>query len=1133
LTTTPDQTPGAGIEPPAPRARRRKRDVIGLIAGVATAACVVIGVIGAAVVLLFASGFVPLAGLQRQVESNLANRLGPGWAVTAAKAGIVRDDGRPTLQIVNAEFAHASGLRMRAPETKIRFNPFAVLRGEFSPTGIELVGVSLRLRVDGSGALALDTGESELRLNEAPDRPSDEPLIGRVIGVAAAALSPEGAFPQIESLSLTQSRLTLVAPDGSERIGLQDVAARLEGPAERRSFTIKGASPSGSNEITLTREAAPGREPSVTISTNAFRLDDLEALFVGRGRTMSRGLPLTGQVRLGGPGLNTMAGEIEVGSGVLTAAEGSSGAFRIDGLSVAFTGPSTLESVDFTRLNVRAGATALEGAARLAHQATDWRVGGRWSGRIAGEGADPPQTVTELALDLGGVGAESLHLREARLRGPELDASASGRVARAGDGVEIEADIRSGRSPFRAVLTAWPAIASPMVRELLVSRVRSGIVEQFSLALRMDAAAIAAARSGEAIPDASVRAEVKAAGVRFVLGAGLPDLQDASLSALSTGRTLALQSPTARVDLGAGRALALSDGTFAISDTYAQRPIGRASFRTTGGADALAALLAQPAVRDAAPAQIPPDAVRGRVDLRSTLSLPLVETIKASDVVLQSSGQISGLASDKLFGDLTLEGANLAASYDRGNLTLKGEGRINGSPSTIDVKQDARAVGEAVVSLTLDAAARKNFGVTLPSGVSGSIGVRAVQPFGRDKAMPTRIEADLTRAAIDGLLPGWSKPAGRAARAAFSMSDNDAGGVDLADFVLEAAPVAVRGRLSLTEDGGLQSATLSQFRLSPGDDARVDLRREGSVVRVNVRGQVFDARPFLRQMGGGPARRPSEAPQDVDLDLALPILTGFNNEVIGGAALKMSRRGVDIRQFDLGGRIGRSPLSIQQTREGQKTRIVVRAEDGGGLLRFVDIYRRAFGGELIVSAQPDGERITGEVLYRDFRVRNEPALRRVLSEQFAQQQGSDRVASGRDAGNDVAFTKLRAGFTRTPSRVDIREGVIWGNEIGLTGQGSIDYARDRIDVAGTFIPGYALNNVFSQVPVIGRILGGGQYEGLFAVNFRLSGAASAPSMTINPLSAIAPGIFRRFVDPFGGVPTGDLRGAPPGANPDR
>ncbi len=52
--------------------------------------------------------------------------------------------------------------------------------------------------------------------------------------------------------------------------------------------------------------------------------------------------------------------------------------------------------------------------------------------------------------------------------------------------------------------------------------------------------------------------------------------------------------------------------------------------------------------------------------------------------------------------------------------------------------------------------------------------------------------------------------------------------------------------------------------------------------------------------------------------------------------------------------------------------------------------------------------------------------------------------------------------------------------------------------------------------------------GLFAVNFRLGGSAQNPTLSINPLSAIAPGILRRFVvDPLGGVPQGQL-GQPPG-----
>jgi hypothetical protein len=97
--------------------------------------------------------------------------------------------------------------------------------------------------------------------------------------------------------------------------------------------------------------------------------------------------------------------------------------------------------------------------------------------------------------------------------------------------------------------------------------------------------------------------------------------------------------------------------------------------------------------------------------------------------------------------------------------------------------------------------------------------------------------------------------------------------------------------------------------------------------------------------------------------------------------------------------------------------------------------------------------------------------------------------------------------------------VIWGQQLGFTLQGNVDYGRDRVDIGGTFVPGYAFNNAFAQVPVVGALLGGGsQYGGLFAVNFRISGAASAPTMTINPLSALAPGILRRFVDPLGGSP---------------
>jgi hypothetical protein len=69
-----------------------------------------------------------------------------------------------------------------------------------------------------------------------------------------------------------------------------------------------------------------------------------------------------------------------------------------------------------------------------------------------------------------------------------------------------------------------------------------------------------------------------------------------------------------------------------------------------------------------------------------------------------------------------------------------------------------------------------------------------------------------------------------------------------------------------------------------------------------------------------------------------------------------------------------------------------------------------------------------------------------------------------------------------------------------------------VSLKGAFVPAYALNNLFAQVPIIGRLLGGGQYEGLFAVPFVITGKASAPVLRINPVSAIAPGFLRKFFE---------------------
>ena len=62
--------------------------------------------------------------------------------------------------------------------------------------------------------------------------------------------------------------------------------------------------------------------------------------------------------------------------------------------------------------------------------------------------------------------------------------------------------------------------------------------------------------------------------------------------------------------------------------------------------------------------------------------------------------------------------------------------------------------------------------------------------------------------------------------------------------------------------------------------------------------------------------------------------------------------------------------------------------------------------------------------------------------------------SRRQFGAGREFSRMRAEFTRSPGKLAIRDGVVWGPAIGATMEGQFDYARDDVRLRGTFVPAY-------------------------------------------------------------------------------
>jgi hypothetical protein len=1107
-------------------ARRAKAGLV----TIAVAVVVAVVTLAAAAGTLLVTGLIPLSGLEGRISAAIAERLGPDWKVEAADAELGRIDGHSQLRVRQVSFRHRSGAAFRAPEAVLGYEPLALLRGEIRLVSVDLRGVNVRLGVNHDGALIVNADSEPAEAPATPVVPDAghwNAFTGIMEAVATLAAG-DGLLGALETAGMRGARLSLVDPDGRQKAGLEDVDIRLSRAGNGVSrLTMKGRTGSRWKELAIDLSTDRDGTRRADIDIIRFEPAEVAALAFGTTSVAIEGLPMTGKISLAHRpgGESKIKARFDILPGTVRFRDSPVEPISIDAAHVELESSAGLNDIRVTSGELKAGATQLRGTGTLREQDGVWRMNLDTSGQIAGMGTDPAVTIDRMQGDVTlDSRSNEVRIDGFSLRGPAISVDMTGLVQRQGTSPYQRFAIKATDSDARAALAVWPGWTSPEVHSILTRQLVAARLASVEVNLDLPAEDHARLVHGEGMPDGALSVAIDATQVRFLPGPGLPPLVDGSVKGNVTGRTVQLAVSKAAADLGDGRTLMLSEGSFGMPDFWAPRSQARIGFRSTGSVDALAALFTFPALKEFNPGAIDPAALKGTSDLKTVISLPLVADIQAGEAVVQSAGTLSGVASDTLLGTEKLDGANLAVSFDRSGLSLRGEGRVSGERAQIEVRQNPKGQGEATLSFALDGAARQRRGLGPEAGITGLVQVKVTKPLGKGAAAPPRVEVDFAKAAIDGGLPGFSKPAGRPGRATFNYIA-DPSGPDLEDFLFESAPALARGKIELNKQNGFESASLSQFRLSPGDNLKIEAKRDGTVTKLVIRGAVADVRPFIRdlQVGADAAGRGKGGGRggDVDVDLDVPILTGFNNEAIGNGQMKLSKRGGELRSLSFEGRIGRADVTARQARQGDKDgALVLQSENGGAVLRFLDLYRRAHGGNLVLTLGPGETRQSGELLFRDFMVRDEPALRRVLGGQAATPLSGDRVGSagGRIDASEVAFTKLRAEFTRSASRLDISDMVIWGQQVGFTVQGNVDYGRDRVDIGGTFVPGYALNNAFAQVPVVGMLLGGGQYGGLFALNFRISGSASAPTMTINPLSAIAPGILRRFVDPLGGAP---------------
>ena len=199
--------------------------------------------------------------------------------------------------------------------------------------------------------------------------------------------------------------------------------------------------------------------------------------------------------------------------------------------------------------------------------------------------------------------------------------------------------------------------------------------------------------------------------------------------------------------------------------------------------------------------------------------------------------------------------------------------------------------------------------------------------------------------------------------------------------------------------------------------------------------------------------------------------------------------------------------------DGDRQSVSLKTSGAGALLRFLGIYQKMTGGSLNLDMIETDAGWQGMATLTDFRLIKDEQLKKILTD--------PTVGNGKSLNaaykNQINETDQR--FQRAQAVIDISNGVlrvsdafVRGDQVGATIKGVVRDAAGNIDMTGTFMPAYGLNRIFAEIPIFGPLLGNGNDKGLFGITFRLTGKTEKPELIVNPLSAIAPGVFRKIFE---------------------
>lgn len=677
----------------------------------------------------------------------------------------------------------------------------------------------------------------------------------------------------------------------------------------------------------------------------------------------------------------------------------------------------------------------------------------------------------------------------------------------------------------------WPPIMAPKTRDWINKNIKEGRVTDGEFVVNLPVDAMAIAQRERRLPPNAIDLKFSMEGVTTGYFKNLPPLRNAKGQAHLKDNDFVLSVDSATLELPSGKRVKLDLGKMAATDILAVETPAEFNFEASSSAQGLLEYLDLPDLNIISKSGVNSSKLSGDAQLAVTLKLPLIKAVPRERVTVTAKARISDAALRGALPKIDITGGKFDLAVNQGKLEASGPAKINGVDAKLTWRREAGVNGKqsATIETVLDADERKKIGADLSQFLTGTVAVKAIIDNLADAQGAIAIEADLSKAAMHIDAINWSRPAEAKTSATFTYRSKGDKGRRVEDIDIHGPGVVIKGDVSLDDNGRLREAQLARVELSDENQFALTIKNSEGRTAVAINGDSFDARPLIKSMfgskaGGGKAHQDGG---ELSITANVDRIYAHRGEIVTGVSAQVRTRGGSVQAAEITGTfLSGQPIvmRIVPVEGGREMRISGR--DGGAALRAANLYSKIAGGQIEFSALLSNDNKSsvreGKLVLRDFDVRNEAALAQLDT------KGKPKKSGPRKEG--ISFKKLTLPFTADAKFIRFCDTLISGNELGATAEGLIRKNDGAIEIKGTIIPAYGPNAALGKIPILGDILTGGGGEGIFGLTYALGGGVDNPKFEVNPVSAVAPGILRKFFEYDGGGRCASLQGS---RNPDK